>query len=385
MKMKYMLENKKKSICFFTVSHPMFGLGGAEIQSYYYAKAFAKQGWKTYFISTISEIKSDEFINKNIQLLFYEKTNNSIKETYYVLKYLARFRPSYVFYRSVRYQYGFIVFFGRLFFNCKFIFSTMHNELCGKHSSTITRRKQINIKRPIYQYLSIIKSWLEDKIFHFGVYFSHLHIVQNTYQQETIKHDFKKNGFIIHNNTIIPEYPNTHENLVLFIATMKSFKRPEIFCKLTNKLKNINFRFVIIGSNYSDDKRATNFSNLVKTSNVEYLGSKPLSEVQQILSKSKLLINTSDFEGFPNTFVQAWARGVPVISLSVDPDNIIKNNDLGFCCDNDFKKLVENTEKLLTDNILWKKLSRNCYNYALKNLNTNIIVKKMIKLFTSRE
>ena len=40
--------------------------------------------------------------------------------------------------------------------------------------------------------------------------------------------------------------------------------------------------------------------------------------------KSKILINTSSFEGFPNTFVQAWANGVPVISLKVDPDNIIK-------------------------------------------------------------
>jgi len=378
-----MLENKKKSIFFYTVSHPMFGIGGAEIQSYYYAKAFAEQGWKTYFISSLCEIKTDEFNIKNIHLLLYNRTNNSIKETYYVLKYLARFKPSYVFYRYIRYQYGFIVFFGRLFFNCKFIFSTMSDELCGKHASTITRRKQINRKKPIYQYLYRIKYWLQDKIFYFGVYLSHLHIVQNNFQLEKMKQDFKKNGFIIHNNTLIPEYLNTRKNLVLFIATMKFMKRPEIFCKLANKHKNSNCRYVIIGSNYSDDKMAINFSNLVKTSNIDYLGAKPLSEVQQILSKSKLLINTSSYEGFPNTFVQAWARGVPVISLSVDPDNIIKNNHLGISCDNDFNKLVDNTEKLLNDNILWNKLSRNCYNYALKNLNTNIIVKKIINIIQS--
>jgi hypothetical protein len=35
------------------------------------------------------------------------------------------------------------------------------------------------------------------------------------------------------------------------------------------------------------------------------------------------------FEGFSNTFIEAWLRGVPVVSLTEDPDGLIRNRGLG--------------------------------------------------------
>ena len=43
---------------------------------------------------------------------------------------------------------------------------------------------------------------------------------------------------------------------------------------------------------------------------------------------AKLFINTSDLEGFPTTYLQAWQRGVPVLSF-VNPDDLINPNRLG--------------------------------------------------------
>ena len=62
--------------------------------------------------------------------------------------------------------------------------------------------------------------------------------------------------------------------------------------------------------------------------NLKFLGFQPLEVTETYFDKCKVFINTSEYEGFPNTFLQAWGRGIPVISY-VDPDDVIKKNGLG--------------------------------------------------------
>jgi glycosyltransferase involved in cell wall biosynthesis len=49
------------------------------------------------------------------------------------------------------------------------------------------------------------------------------------------------------------------------------------------------------------------------------------------LSESYILLNTSHFEGFSNTYLEAFSVGTPVFAMEkADPDSIIKNNRLGY-------------------------------------------------------
>lgn len=62
-------------------------------------------------------------------------------------------------------------------------------------------------------------------------------------------------------------------------------------------------------------------------------------ETIRLIAGSKALVNVSRFEGFPNIFLEAWANGIPVISLHVDPGEIIAENGLGIFCHGDIQQM----------------------------------------------
>jgi hypothetical protein len=63
--------------------------------------------------------------------------------------------------------------------------------------------------------------------------------------------------------------------------------------------------------------------------NLQYLGELPIERVNEELARSDIFVNTSSLEGFPNTFIQAWLRGTPVVSCFVDPDACLSQGRAG--------------------------------------------------------
>ena len=71
---------------------------------------------------------------------------------------------------------------------------------------------------------------------------------------------------------------------------------------------------------------------------MEYLGYlKKNDNVLALIGSAKALINTSFKEGFPITFIEAWSLNIPVISLYVDPGDVINKNRLGFCAKGNYQ------------------------------------------------
>ena len=68
---------------------------------------------------------------------------------------------------------------------------------------------------------------------------------------------------------------------------------------------------------------------LCRIPNVHFLGQVEPKKANEIIADAAILLSTSDEEGFPNTFLQAWSNGTPVVSLKVDPDGIIQRKGHG--------------------------------------------------------
>ncbi len=128
----------------------------------------------------------------------------------------------------------------------------------------------------------------------------------------------------------LPSKDKLSGEIVLWVANLAQSKRPENFVELARLGKGSGLRFVMIGSRGDPDYLKALFKD--QPGNLEWLGQLPFEETLTWFDRAAFFVNTSipEGEGFPNTYIQAWLRGVPVISLAVDPDNVIEENSLGF-------------------------------------------------------
>ena len=96
--------------------------------------------------------------------------------------------------------------------------------------------------------------------------------------------------------------------------------------------------------------------------------------VDQQLNESHVLVNTSEYEGFSNTFVEAWMRKVIVLSMNSNPENIITDQKIGFICSS-LSELIDKTDLLIKDAQLRTKMAQKSYEYGIKNhsLEHNIV------------
>jgi glycosyltransferase involved in cell wall biosynthesis len=67
--------------------------------------------------------------------------------------------------------------------------------------------------------------------------------------------------------------------------------------------------------------------------NLEILEQRPHGEAMHLVERSVAIVNTGAAEGMPNLFLEAWARGIPVLSYEFDPDQRIATHSLGVAAD----------------------------------------------------
>lgn len=157
-------------------------------------------------------------------------------------------------------------------------------------------------------------------------------VVQNTEQQQALKEKFGRDSIIVPNvwtkidfctNRIV-EIPSFD---VVWVANIRHLKRPEWLIEIANKLPN--YSFAIAGGNGETQEYFDSIASMAAHEpNVRFYGPLPFNAASELISKSKLLLCTSEFEGLPNTFMQAWEAGTPIIS-TVDPSGVINKNILG--------------------------------------------------------
>lgn len=221
-------------------------------------------------------------------------------------------------------------------------------------------------------------------------------LAQNKSQVEGFRKNFGKEAKLIQNisGNLSAEHGHSNDEKstidVLWVGNSMAKKRYEVVVALAKALPDYSFAIAMnkaVPARYLEAE-----ARCRSAGNIEFLGEVNPVDMESWYGKARLLLNTSTQEGFPNTYLQAWQHGIPVVSLCIDPDDVVTKYNLGVVIDKSLTRLTEGDEeryaavliepvrKLLTDDLTYARLAKNARAYVSENHSENVLVGNLEKM-----
>lgn len=340
--------------CFFgEISGALKGrtTGGAELQIVLLARALAIKGHEIVIIDPASaeSFMTSEGI-KIINLPKWNKGIRGIRMIVYRIPYLWKIFLSQnadFYYVRMKSYFHLIPFLAARKLKRKFI------QGIASDIDLLSLREKIKyqIKGSISLF-QILTAYIPS-VFAFNFLLKHADYVIAQHSGQLSHARLVKGRFVMFPNIVertnLPIAQSSSGNYFIYVGSLSILKGAD---KLYQLVRMIDTRIsIVIVGQPNDQKSKSIFEKLSKIENVIVKGRLPQQETLKLMSNAKALINTSNYEGFPNVFLEAWSIGLPVISLNVNPGEVFDKYNLGVCCDGDMQKMKLCIEENVTSNI----------------------------------
>lgn len=191
-----------------------------------------------------------------------------------------------------------------------------------------------------------------------------------------------KHKVAIHNSMEIETVPfQWPRPFVIWVANIKTRKRPEDFFRLSKDLSESGVDFLMVGA-LQDQIYVAQLAEWSRERNFHYLGAKTLAEVNGMIAASLFLANTCEPEGFPNNCIQAWLLGKPVISLRFDPEGLLAEKGLGRHSGN-FAQFLADVGKFISDEKLRFEVGRQAGAYAVQEFSAEHNIPTLVRFLSA--
>ena len=171
--------------------------------------------------------------------------------------------------------------------------------------------------------------------------------------------------------------------MVLWLANISRNKQPEVFIDLAERsLEWEGWRFVLAGGTENRRYWRELASLAERLDNLEMIGAVAFERTGELFSRAAFFVNTSQVEGLPNSFIQAWMHETPVLSLFHDPNGWMSANGIGLCAQGDPDRFFRMGKELLQGRETREKMGRAAQRFARSVFGAQEIIDQYIRIFS---
>lgn len=204
-------------------------------------------------------------------------------------------------------------------------------------------------------------------------------IVQNEIDKENLQDSIGITSMVIPNGQRLLESGQNKRDTILWVGRSTPLKRPELFIKLAENFPDENFTMICQQAT-GDENYTALLAEAEKVDNLQFIRAVPFADIGTCFQQAKVFVNTSDSEGFPNTFIHACNCAAPILSLKVNPDDFINRYNCGMSCDDDWQRMLDSLKIMLEDN-RYVELGENGKKYVEEHHDLTKIIKRYKELF----
>jgi len=371
-------KNRKPSICL--VAHnaagAMFGghqgyIGGVERQTSLMARWLAAQGYDVSLL-TWDEGQADEEMVDGVRVVkmcsrdaglpglrfFYPRWTS-------LNRALERANADLYYHNCAEYVTGQVALWCRLR-GKKFVYSAASDLDCTPG-------------------LPDMKKWRVRTLYRYGLLHADRVVVQTQKQQNMLREGFGLQSQVLpmpcpgpsEAEYQAPEPPRRDSARALWVGRICAHKCPERLLELARLCPDLHFD--VVGPAEESDF-AKEICNCARTlPNLTLHGAVPRTRMPEFYRQAACLCCTSVLEGFPNTFLEAWSYGLPVVS-TFDPDRLIADGRLGVAAE-DAAGLAAGIGWLIQSPEEWRQISFRVRRYYVENHTLDAVMPRFVEVF----
>lgn len=182
-------------------------------------------------------------------------------------------------------------------------------------------------------------------------------IAQHDAQREAFEKTYGVRAIVVPDVYPFPPPETSSGDRVVWVGRCAEVKQPRLLLELARRLPNTRCVMVTSATKHEQQLIGEISREAAAVPNLEFIPGLPWPRLQDVYRSGAILVNTSIYEGIPNTFFEAAAHGLAIASLNVDPNGMLSREGAGVCASGDFERLVALIDAILKDGPMRRRLA----------------------------